>query len=99
MQAVNAIALSGMNAALAGMAVAAHNVANLGTAGFHRQRASPVSVAGGGVVTTVARAARPGSELASDVVAQLSARNAFLVNLAVFRTADSMAARMLNVRA
>ena len=35
---ISAIALSGMNAAQTGLQVAAHNIANLNTAGFRRQQ-------------------------------------------------------------
>jgi flagellar hook protein FlgE len=41
----------------------------------------------------------PGSSLETDVVSQLQAKNAFLANLAVFKTSDKMAGALLNIQA
>lgn len=96
MRPVASIAASGMNTAQFGLSVAAHNLANLNTAGFRRQEAVQATVAEGGVASTVRRVAREGPALEADVVAQLQARNAFLANLAVFRSADSMLGSLLD---
>ena len=87
-----------MQAAQAGLQASAHNVANLQTEGFHRLATVQNERPGGGVDTDLRRAAQEGSVLESDVVAQLQAKNAFLVNLAVFRTADRLAGMWLETR-
>ena len=98
MNSLSSIALSGMQAAQAGLQASAHNVANLQTEGFHRQETVQSERPGGGVDTDMRRATLEGSALESDVVAQLQAKNAFLVNLAVFRTADRLAGMWLDTR-
>ena len=96
----SAIALSGMNAAQAGLQASAHNIANLDTAGFRRQRVEQSSVSGGGVATTLSQESMQestsGSPEIADVVGLLQARNAFLANLAVFRTSDRMTGALLD---
>ena len=99
MNSLSSIALSGMQAAQAGLQASAHNVANLQTEGFHRQELVQNERAGGGVDTDLRRATQEGSALESDVVAQLQAKNAFLANLAVFRTANRLAGVLLDTRA
>ncbi|HSV70040.1 MAG TPA: flagellar basal body rod protein [Methylibium sp.] len=91
-----AIALSGLAAARRGLQVSAHNLANLQTAGFRRQRLDHAASADGGVETSVSRAAMPGAALAEDVVAQLRAKNFFLANLAVFKASDRMTGALLD---
>jgi flagellar hook-associated protein FlgK len=93
------IALSGMNAAQTQLRASAHNVANLGTDGFRRQQVQQTPQAGGGVETSITRADTAGSDLVRDVVTQLAAKNAFLANLAVFKTSNRMAGALLDARA
>jgi len=95
---ITAIALSGMNAAQAQLKVAAHNVANLNTGGFTRQQVSQTPLPDGGVASTVTNASAPGPAREADLVEQLQAKNAFLANLAVFKTQDKMAGALLNER-
>jgi len=97
MSSLSAISLSGLNAAQSSLDVSAHNVANLATDGFHRQRAIQSSAPAGGVTTTVVRAAEPGTALESDMVDMLQAKGSFLANLAVFRTSDRMMGSLLDV--
>jgi len=97
MSPLSAISLSGLTAAQSSLDVSAHNIANLATDGFHRQRALPSSAPeGGGVTTTVVRAAAPGDALESDMVDMLQAKGSFLANLAVFRTSDRMMGSLLD---
>jgi len=96
MASITSIALSGMNAAQTQLNAAAHNVANVNTPGFSRQEVVQSERAQGGVATSVATSAAPGASLESDVVMQLQAKNAFLANLAVFKTHDKMAGALLN---
>ena len=88
-----------MQAAQANLQASAHNVANLQTEGFHRQEVVQNQRPGGGVDSALRRAAQEGSALETDVVAQLQARNAFLANLAVFRTANRLTGVLLDTRA
>jgi flagellar hook protein FlgE len=99
MSSVSSIAVSGMSAASAAMGVSAHNLANQSTGDFRRQQLSQSSVDHGGVAVKISAAAAPGHQLEHDVVAQLTAKHAFLANLAVFRTSDAMAGSLLNLRA
>ncbi|MGA0609433.1 flagellar basal body rod protein [Caldimonas sp. KR1-144] len=99
MQSVLAIARTGMSAAQSSLGSSAHNIANLGTNGFRREQVLQVEQAEGGVATSRYQASQPGNELERDVVGQLAAKNAFLANLAVFRTADAMAGSLLSIRA
>lgn len=88
-----------MNAAQTQLRVSAHNVANLGTDGFRRQQVQQTPQAEGGVAVVITRADAAGSDLVRDVVTQLAARNAFLANLAVFKTGNRMAGALLDERA
>ncbi len=99
MASTSSIALSGMNAAQTQLNASAHNIANLGTQNFQRQEIDQTPQSGGGVATSVRQASLPGSSLETDVVAQLQAKNAFLANLAVFKTSDKMAGALLDTKA
>lgn len=99
MVSLSSIALSGMHAAQTQLRASAHNVANLNTAGFSRQEVTLRAQTGGGVSAGVTTAMRPGPSLESDVIAQLQAKNAFLSNLAVFKTQDKLAGTLLNLDA
>jgi flagellar basal body rod protein FlgC len=99
MTSLSNIALSGMGAALTQANTAAHNVANLGTEGFTRQEVVQTAQPGGGVSAEVTRAPHAGNDLATDMVAQLQAKNAFLANLAVFKTGNAMAGALLDIKA
>jgi flagellar basal body rod protein FlgG len=96
MVSISSVALSGMNAAQTTLNASAHNISNLNTEGFRRQEVVQTPEANGGVSTTVTTARTPGSALETDVVTQLQAKNAFLANLAVFKTSDKMAGALLD---
>ncbi len=97
MQAISAIAVSGMKSATSSLQSSAHNIANLQTAGFQRQMASNQAVEQGGVQTRVSQATEPGNSMETDMVGLLTAKNSFMANLAVFRRNDQMAGTMLNM--
>jgi flagellar hook protein FlgE len=78
-----------MSAAQLSLQASAHNIANLNTANFRRAQVVP-SAGLSGVNTSVMPAQQPGNAIADDLVSQLQAKNAFLANLAVFRTHDRM---------
>ena len=77
----------------------AHNVANLETSPFRRQEVSQTELKGGGVSTTLRKSTSEGAALETDMVAQLQAKNAFLANLAVFKTGNQMAGALLDTTA
>ncbi len=99
MTSISSIALSGMHAAQAALDTAAHNVANANTPGFRRQETTQKALAGNGVTAAITRASTEGPALETDMVAQLQAKNAFLANLAVFKTSDQMAGALLSKKA
>ena len=96
---VSAIATSGMRAADAALRTSAHNLANLETAGFRRERVVNTAQADGGVETSTMRSQVEGSSIEDDLVAQLQAKNAFLANLAVFRGSSRATGSLLDVLA
>ena len=96
MNSIPSIALSGMNAAQTSLAVAGNNIANAATDGFRRQRVAQQADAGGGTSTRVEQAGEPGSSLETDMVGLLESKNAFIANLAVFKTADAMTGSLLD---
>jgi flagellar hook-associated protein FlgK len=96
MATISNIALSGMSAAQAQLNVSANNIANMNTEGFKRQELQQSQQTGGGVTTTVTRSPTEGSALEADIVSQLQAKNAFLANLAVFKTSNQMTGALLD---
>ena len=68
---ITAIATSGLRAADAAMRTSAHNLANLQTEGFRRERVVHTAQADGGVMTSTVRAQEQGSSIHEDLVAQL----------------------------
>ena len=90
MNTTSSIALSGMQAAQVALQAAAHNVANLGTAGFRRQEVVQVAQAGGGVTASTRGASNQGPALVTDVVAQIEAKNAYLANFSMFKAANRL---------
>lgn len=93
-------ATTGMNAAQTRLAVSAHNVANVATTPFTPQAVALSTAPGGaGVQAAVTTGREPGVDLNREMVEQLSARNAFQANWAVFRRANEAAAAWLDVRA
>ena len=91
-----ALALSGMNAAQAGLRASAHNVANLNTDGFRRQQVVQTEAPSGGVSTSLTTAEHAGAAMETDMVGLLQSRHAFLANLAVFRTSDRLLGSLLD---
>ena len=99
MASITSISLSGMNAAQTQLNASAHNIANLNTEGFSRQEVALKEKPDGGVSASVGTASQPGASLETDVVSQLQAKNAFLANLAVFKTQDKIAGTLLSLKA
>jgi flagellar hook protein FlgE len=99
MNSIYSVSLSGMTAAQTALDSAASNVANASTADYRRREVSNLQTAPGGVVAQVRRSETPGPALETDLVAQLQAKNAFLANLAAFKTSDAMAGALLDLKA
>lgn len=96
MTSLSALSLSGMNAAQSALGAAAHNIANMATAGFRREQVTQTAAADGGVTTSRMQSPREGNALEADLVGLLAAKNHFLANLAVFRTNDRMMGALLD---
>ena len=88
-----------MQAAQTRLQSAANNVANLATENFRREEVQTSEQSGGGVIASVQRSTQTGPALEQDVVAQLQAKNAFLMNLAVFKTSNRTAGALLDSKA
>ena len=96
MAAISSISLSGMQAAQRQLDTAAHNIANQSTSPFQRQQVLHSAQAEGGVSTSLRPSSTEGPALETDMLAQLQAKNAFLANLAVFKTHNAMAGALLD---
>ena len=95
----SAMARSGMQAAMTQMQASGHNIANLGTAGFQRSQVETAASPYGGVTATTGQAPNAGSAIEADMVGLLQAKNAFLANLAVFKTSEQMMGSLLDIAA
>jgi flagellar hook protein FlgE len=96
MSSISSIRLSGMNAAQTALSASAFNIANLGTDSFRRQQVEQASVVPAGVSAALGQAAVPGDAMVTDFVDMLQAKNAFLANLAVFKTSAKLAGTLLD---
>ncbi len=99
MLALSSIAQSGLQAAQSRLGASAHNIANMQTDGFKRETVSAQAAPQGGVVVSISQAAQAGADVNQDVVDQMSAKNAFMANVQVLKTADQMVGSLLDVRA
>jgi len=93
---MSSTALSGLRVAQSMLNASAHNIANVNTPNAVRQTVVPVTEPMGGVTATISNAASSGDTLASDVVTQLQAKNAFIANLAVFKVANQLQGTLLD---
>jgi len=99
MNALSSISISGMNVAQTWLQTSAHNIANLNTQDFRRQELTQSTLAEGGVRADVVRADNIGSDLETDMVQQLQARNSFLANLKVFKIRNAVLGSLLDISA
>lgn len=99
MASVSSISQSGMQAAQTRLDSSAHNVANVETSPFRRQEVVQTEQRNGGVSTALGKSTIEGAALETDMVAQLQAKNAFLVNLQVFKTSNQMTGALLDQKA
>jgi flagellar hook protein FlgE len=100
------IALSGLSASSAGLAVQANNVANQLSDGFKAKRADLVAEASGGVrvsgVSTDPTPAGPGAsnvDLATETVQGMGYDVMYRANLKVLNTADELLKTTLDLKA
>ena len=98
MNSTPAIARSGMQAAMSQLQAVGNNIANLGTADFRRAQVQTTASPQGGVQTTMTAAPVAGPAPETDMVGLLQAKNAFLANLAVFKTSEQMMGSLLDIR-
>lgn len=99
MTSIASIALSGLNAAQWSLSSAAHNIANLQTAGFRRQQTVQEARPEGGVSVSITRATETGDALVEDIVGQKIAGYSFQANLLTLKTHDRMLGSLLDVKA
>lgn len=99
MFALPSIAQSGLQAAQTRLGASAHNIANMQTDGFKRETVSARAAPQGGVVVSISQAAQAGSDVTQDVVDQMSAKQSFMANLQVLKTADNLMGSLLDVKA
>ena len=99
MNAISSISISGMNVAQTWLQTSAHNIANLNTLDFQRQEVVQSAMAEGGVRAEVGRTDSIGSNLETDMVQQLQAKNSFLANLMVFKTSNTVLGSLLDISA
>jgi flagellar hook-associated protein FlgK len=92
-------ALSGLSAATTRLDTAAHNIANDQTPQFHRQEVVQTAMPEGGVKVEIQRAPQQGTDLAQDIITQLSASYTYKANLQVLETASAMSGTLLNTLA
>lgn len=97
MNSTASIALSGMQTAQLQLDAAANNVANVETPLYKRQEVLQTTQSQGGVAASVRQSESQGPALEADLVAQLAAKNAFLANLAVFKSNNRMAGALLSL--
>jgi flagellar basal-body rod protein FlgC len=100
------IALSGLSASSAGLAMQAHNVANQQSDGFQAKRVDLVAEASGGVrvssFSTDSTPAGPGSsnvDLATEAVQGMGFDLMYRANLKVLTTADELLRTTLDMKA
>ena len=92
------IALSGANAALLQMDVAAHNIANQQTPDFKPQAVEQTAEPEGGVRTKIVQTRDADSPLEGEIIKQMSASYQFQANLRVLQTEEKMTGTLLDAR-
>ncbi|MDP1696595.1 MAG: flagellar basal body protein [Xanthomonadaceae bacterium] len=96
---IEAIALTGIEAGQARLAVAANNIANAATPGFARQSVIQSAQPGGGTLSRVTAASENGNSLLQDQVDQLSASYAIQANVLSLKIAHDTLGTLLDQRA
>ena len=97
MNALQAISLSGMNAARMALEVSAHRIANLSMPGNQSQKPMSTTIVQGGVSAFSGEVQIERGKLEGDFVGVLVAKNQFLANRAVFRANDRMIGSLLDL--
>ena len=100
MASISSIGSSGLQAAQLRLDSAAHNVANMNTAGFKRQAVAQEAVPDlGGTRASLGQAGEEGVALEQEAVEQMAATYAYKANLQTIKTQDEMMGALLDVRA
>lgn len=100
LNAVPAIASTGLAANQARLEAAARHIANAVTDGFHRQDAAASTPGGGGNADAALRhAEQAGRQLAQDIATQRVALYHFQANVGVIKSGDAMPGALLNLSA
>lgn len=99
MNSLSSIAVSGLSAASLRLDTSANNIANAQTLGYRRRFVMQDAQDGGGVATTIGQSPQTGSDLAGDLVEQMSASYSFKANLRVIQTHDKMMGALLDAQA
>lgn len=95
----SSIALSGMNAAMIQIDVAAHNIANAQTPNFKPQAVQQTAQPEGGVTSTIVQTKEARSTLEGDVVNQMAASYYYRANLRVLQTEEKVMGTLLDAQA
>ena len=101
---IDAIALSGLEAAQTQLSVAGQNIANLNTPGYQSERVDTVELSTGGVgVSGITRDAAPASaggsnvDLSTQVVNLVQAKTLYAANAFVLKTAEETTGTLLDI--
>ena len=93
------LAAGALKAQSQGLAVTAHNVANVSTGGFRPPAEAPDPAQAVYDVTANAGLVPSGTDLAVGAVEMISAQHAYAANAQAVRTADAMLGTLLDIRA
>ncbi|MBV8620155.1 MAG: flagellar basal body rod protein [Curvibacter sp.] len=99
MSSISAIGLSGLQASQLQLNAAANNIANLNTDGYHREVVNQQADPNGGTSASITSDPVAGSNLAQDLVNQMSASYSYKANLQTIQTQDQMMGSLLSVQA
>lgn len=99
MSSISSIGLSGAQAAVTRMDVAANNIANAQTEKFQRQVVNQQSQESGGVTVSVAQAQEVGPDLAKDLIDQKMATYTYRANLRSIQADQQMMGSLLDIKA
>lgn len=99
MKSITAIASSGINAALLTMSASANNIANAVVPVYRRQQVVQQTQEGGGVTAGLTTADVSGSDLATDIVQQMTAVYSFKANLRTVQVEQEMLGTLFDEKA
>jgi hypothetical protein len=95
----SSISLGGMNAAMNALDSSAWRIARQATTGMASQGSATYAAAPSPSTSSNLATAVDGPSLVAEVISQLQAKNAFLLNLRTFQTGDEMLGSLLDAKA